>query len=529
MVFGGKLGQAKANLWRDLVTVINGAPCFRPFVNRSLANSLTVYSPKDMERIAQERGQGSRSAMDMATFEIVPKESTELAGRGPACFLQFYDEMAHVARSNAAADAGQVYRAATPALDQFGMDGFIFAPSSPWEKTGQFYENCMMALEVDDATGAPVYPEMLLVQLTSWDPYLDWERTVPAEGERGMAMRAAIGSETEDEVPVFEPLRGAVQAYDQQMKRLELANPASFKVERRSQWAATMDAYLSEERIADIFKPFKLVEGAEWRDLHMMDMGRTDITYRMHGDPSKSGANFGLSIAHVEIDQDGMPHVIFDMIKAWRPQDFPENRNEIDYRKIEGELKEWTDAFMPDEISFDQFNSVRTIQELRHYIRTKNYPKRVQVFERTATRDLNWEVAETFKNAIGLGLVHAPYFELAEQELAFLQDVGGRVDHPTTGPVQTKDVADTMMILVHALIGDNMKAFVAGELASIPVRASLPGGLPLARMREPEESPQQKLSKFGRGRQSGERFGPNGRPGGNPNLFGRTRPRDNRS
>jgi hypothetical protein len=216
MVFAGKLGQAKANLWRDLVTVINGAPCFQPFVNRTLANSLTVYSPKDMERIAQERGRRSRTAMDLATFEIVPKESTPMAGRGPSAFMQFYDEMAHVEKSTAKADAGEVYEAATPALDQFDLDGFIYAPSSPWQKTGKFYENCMMAQEVDATTGEPVYPEMLFVQLTSWDPYQDWDQTISTDDNpRGMPMRAPqtsgpyipAGGETIDDVPYFKPLR----------------------------------------------------------------------------------------------------------------------------------------------------------------------------------------------------------------------------------------------------------------------------------------------------------------------------------
>jgi hypothetical protein len=35
-----------------------------------------------------------------------------------------------------------------------------------------------------------------------------------------------------------------------------------------------------------------------------------------------------------------------------------------------------------------------------------------------------------------------------------LQDVGGKVEPPETGPVTTKDVADCMAILTHSLIGE---------------------------------------------------------------------------
>ena len=93
--------------------------------------------------------------------------------------------------------------------------------------------------------------------------------------------------------------------------------------------------------------------------------------------------------------------------------------------------------------------------------------------------------------------------------------------------MQTKDVADTMMILVHALIGDKMKAFIAGDLASIPVRVSMQGGMqPFPQMTEPGSTPHDLLSNFGRGRGGeGQRFGRNGRPGGGSNVFNRTRPR----
>jgi hypothetical protein len=273
------------------------------------------------------------------------------------------------------------------------------------------------------------------------------------------------------------------------MKQLERANPETFAVERRSHWAATTDAYLNEARVDDIFKPWL------GRTLEMQTQRSSlSVDYKMHGDPSKSGANFGLSIAHVEQGEDGWDHVVFDHISAWRPSDFDQNRYEIDYAVVEQELKAYVDAFVPVEVSFDQFNSVHSIQELRRHVREQRHPKNVSVFERTATRALNWEVAETFKTSLGLGLVHAPYFELAEQELKFLQDIGGKVAHQTSGPVQTKDVADTMMILVHALIGDQMKARAAGELASLPLRMSQPAGQSAA-----PSGPHAELSSFARG------------------------------
>ena len=111
-----------------------------------------------------------------------------MAGRGPTSFCQAYDEMAHVVASGANRAAEDVYAAATPSLDQFGKDAFIIEPSSPWQMLGQFYVNYCNSLLMDDESGEPVYPEMLMIQLASWEIYEDWEiaHTIPVfpEGAR---------------------------------------------------------------------------------------------------------------------------------------------------------------------------------------------------------------------------------------------------------------------------------------------------------------------------------------------------------
>lgn len=251
-------------------------------------------------------------------------------------------------------------------------------------------------------------------------------------------------------------------------------------------------------------------------------VGILSQTYRAHGDPSKSGANFGWAIAHVEVpplhlDDRGLPHVVFDKLHAWRPGEFEENNREIDYDVVKDELIEYIDAFMPDVVSFDQWNSVSTIQALRKHVATKGYPKRVMVEERSATGPLNWRTYETFKTALGLGLVHAPYFELADLELTFLQDLGNKVDHPTSGPVQTKDVADCMAIVVYELIGEEMAAFIGKALGDLPLSGTLSSAAgPFGNMPGSNNEPaHQALSGFGRARGM--------RQGGAPPGYGRRR------
>jgi hypothetical protein len=174
-----------------------------------------------------------------------------------------------------------------------------------------------------------------------------------------------------------------------------------------------------------------------------------------------------------------VPHIIFDVLGAWIPGDYGYNNYEIDYIAIEEDLKTYIDRFMPVRFTFDQFESTGTIQRLRQHVMQREYPKRISIWERTANRALNWETYETFKNAIGLSIVRAPDFELARQELKFLQDVGGRVEPPDTGPITTKDVADCMAILTHDLIGENVAALVGQQLSGLSLGKHAQGGIPV--------------------------------------------------
>jgi len=467
LVFAGKLNQAKTEQWSDLAKVIQGSTCFAPFISRVQAESISLYSPHDLVRNRELELRGIKSDVDTATFQILPKESTMMSGRGPAAFMQYYDEMAHVSTTTAKSSAEMVYQAATPALDQFGLDAFLYEGSSPWQMSGQFYENWLHSLEVDAATGKPVYPEMLMVQLASWDPYKDWERAPVLHVKKGWPER-------------FSPLKRAVQEYDDKMKRLERANPETFAVERRSQWAASQNAYLNPDRVRAMFAPY------QGETLQMKTSGHMQNVYVAHVDPSKSGANTGLAVAHLsdEPDERGFHHVIFDLIKHWTPGDFdgqhglPDNGKEIDYVYLEEWLnKNVTDAFMPADFTFDQFDA-SIIQRIRKYARDNRRPRSTKVYERTATKQVNWKMAETFKTALGLGIIHAPYYEQAELEMIYLQDVGHeRVDKPTEGPIQTKDVFDAIANAVYTLIGEEMAAFLNDEFMGFGLSGYLPGGV----------------------------------------------------
>lgn len=506
-IYAGKKEQARDNLWRDLTNVILGSNCYTKYVGKPLGESLSIFAPNDFLRIRKLEERGIKPAADMATFNIVPKESTVMSGRGPASFMLGFDEMAHVITAGGASrSAEEVYAAATPSLDQFKKDAFIIEPSSPWQMIGQFFQNWENSQEMDEFSGAPVYPEILMLQLASWEIYEDWEvaHEIPVFPD---GFEGDLGEYRDAPHPTLAPLKGAIQVYDDAMKRLEKANPDTFAVERLSHWQATMDAYLDPKKIAALF--------AGWRGetLEMRTEGVLSIYYKGHADPSLANANFGIAFAHPETDDEGVAHCVFDYIGHWSPGDFPDST--IDYVQIQEEIWRLIKGFKPDEFTFDQWNSAAVIAQLRQRVHEAKFPKRVTVHEKTATAAHNLARAENFKVALNQGWIHAPHYELAELELRFLQFKNGKVEKQDAGPVQTKDVADCLMECAWSILGDQVNAFIGGMLSGSP-RGALQGGFnPYSReMDQPEAV--QKLSQLGRGRDSNIRGG--GRnPARNPN------------
>jgi hypothetical protein len=456
-VFGGKKEQAKANQWKDIRDVVVDAPCFTPYIGRDLAELLTVRAPNDNIRDRLLRRRGLQPPLDSSTFLIEPRESTPISARGPAAFVLVFDEMAHVVKGAAKAEASIVYGQAKPALDQFGLDSFIYEGSSTWQMSGQFYENYLNTLTIDPDTNGPLYYDMVTWQLTSWDPYIDWD----------IAHHLRISP---DSKATFAPIKRPMQEWNSAMEREEKANPETFAVERRSRWAAVQGAYLNQTRIDEAF--------GDWDGtvIHHQTQGLLSREYYAHGDPSKSNANFGFAIGHTEgPDDDGLLHVVFDVVHAWLPSDFEDHRVlYVGPDSIEESLWDYIERFNPVEMTFDQFNSVAVIQSLTNRVATAGLPRRTQVYERTATASLNWQTYEVFKSALNMGLVHIPEHELAKLELMFLIDKGNRVEHPTTGTVQTKDVADCLAIVTHHFLCDQMLALKALSAGSL--RGGLAGG-----------------------------------------------------
>ena len=447
-IVADSLDQAKAHQFGDAVNFLLECKPLRDqgLLGTPLAETMKVWTPYDKRRASNLAASGVRMERELATLQVKAFGTNSKTIRGSASIVMCFDEMAHLIGGESRMSDEELYKAAIPSLAQFGEDAMIIANSSPYTKTGKFYELYENALELDPpGTGLPVYPDHFMLQFPSWELYKDWEDEFPA---------ALIQDPDNDVI----------------LAREELSDPASFKVEYRGQFDEVVDAFLRPEKVDDMFDPDKTRE-AIGRTLEIQPGASAYAVYKGHADPSSEDANFGIAIAHVEEipnPETGAKeqHVIFDLIDAFYPDDFP--NNEIDYLEVVPEIVRLVNNFRPFEFTFDQFNSVMPIQEINKSMRKMGIGD-TMVYEKTFTAQNNLRRAKNFRTALNLGRVHAPHpsvkggsiknaIELVRNELKFLQMKNGKVVKQDIGPVRTKDIADCVMECVDALIGDSIMA-----------------------------------------------------------------------
>jgi hypothetical protein len=488
--------QAQRHQFADVRDVVEKCEWLQPYIAETKDHQMRLRTPADLRRIANLRKQGVDIEHSIASLWVVALSASSVAARGATSYANIFDEFAfHVQGTDSTKSSDNIYEDWQPSLGQFKKEALTMVPSSPFTKVGKFYELYTqgkvlmdsfvkndrsglseaarqelrgMQMRADlDQVELKADPTKLIFQGPSWAVYEDWERGGELTGHQA-------------------PFAPENDLRDEEQMRRKLHNPEKFKVEREGQFAEVMGQYLDAKKVEAIFEP------VPWRVPAILEptpYGRFDYKYRIHVDPSKTGANFALAIGHVEqapADQFGesWPHVIVDRLKVWRARDFPVNdetgKHEIDYTTIERELDEILYTFpSTTKFSADQWNSVGFLQRLK-----KKYGPNIRVVEETATERSNYERAEKFKSAVNLGWVHSfrdsfhdDGTSLLEAECKFLSEKQGKVVKQEFGPVTTKDLYDAVSVVVTDLLHAALGRWDADRLGAHAYGSSNVGGL----------------------------------------------------
>lgn len=454
---------------------------------KALEESISIKTDADDRNIMRLQAMGKKVNKSYAKIQVQPMAANAATVRGLTIIWVCFDEMAHMqVGDNNKATAGACYDALEPSLVQFGHHALVLCLSSPWTKVGKFYDLVQLAMKPLSQEGA--MPMRFAIRHPSWSMYdyfwkdKRWSNAIMVSPDWPDQLDPNEPNSRLDDLSVEKRVRERLR---------ELANPETYKVEHRSLWAEVSDAYLDPHRVEAAFTG-ELPDG---RPCKMTSGGQGYLfSYRAHCDPSSTTAGFGFAIAHVEEFEDptGMfpgglaRHVVFDRVWRWNPSDFPGHT--INYIKVREELQYWLQVYMPEELSFDQFNSVGLTQELREFLRGTRINTRIG--EVTATATLNWNRWETFKTALYLGLVHVPndcidektgfnHSEWTKLELKFLQAHPAgqvfKVDKQDQGPVTTKDCSDCLAEVTNKFLGSYLGNLDGNSLA-VPLSAGAMGG-----------------------------------------------------
>lgn len=484
--------QAKDMQYADFAGMVNSCVAMQKNIAKMQELEFSVATEKDLRDIEKWKRQGRKVMRDTAKLRGKALPANARTIRGSATMAYCFDEFAHFMQGESDQSDEEVYAAAVPSLAQFGRTAMIFANSSPFSKVGKFYDLYQEGL-LHDEEGNPEHPTTLSIRFPSWALFEGWWDNPDWDGpKKCITVSPDWDPERKDEDGEFfytEDDRQAIFI----ARSEEAADPEKFKVERRGQFAEVIDSYLKPEMVDRMFRGVPLDTGEineeaepilEYTPLSTNWNGSSyRFNYYAHIDPSSTTAGFGFALGHVEdIELFGRkePHVVFDIIKRWNPKEFEDSV--IDWDPILEELIYYCNIFRPVQLTFDQHQSRMPIQYMQKKLRDMSIPTRV--YEKTATSVVNWHRAETFRTSLYQNRVHAPLdtddTELAGLELKYLQEIRSssipRVEKQDQGPVTTKDIADAIMEVVEAAIGNTMSNIQRESLSDMSIRTGALGG-----------------------------------------------------
>lgn len=502
--------QAQRHQFGDIKRTIEKCVYLQPHIAEAKDHVVRLRTAADIRRIGEMKAAKVPIDHLIASLWAVPLSASSVSGRGATSLANFFDEFAFlISGTNSVKSSEEIYEDWQPSLGQFRRkemfqghlidvdDSLTYVPSSPFTKTGQFYilyqrggvlmsnyspdadeEEAsynartellqLAAARDDDVAELKAEPTMLIFQGASWDLYRDWE-----DAPRLIRVRFPNGAPESD-------------LTDEIQRRRKLHNPEKFAVEREGQFAEVFGQYLDRDKVDAMFAP------TGWRrpELSEQTVGSYQHRYRIHLDPAKSGANFSLAMGHLEnspcdgcgwynpdldathiCPQQGRvwPHVIIDYLHVWKKEDFPPDEETgkatINYVTVTRDIKDILGRFgSTTKVSFDQWNSLHFIHSLR-----EEYSPRIRFSEVTFTQASNYARCEKFKTLLSLGWIHSyrdrlgdDNTSLLELEMKFLSEHNGRVEKQDSGPVQTKDLFDSVCVVATDLLADQLDKY-SGE------------------------------------------------------------------
>lgn len=375
---------------------------FTPYLEGKNQSEIRLRTKRDLELYTQEMRLHGRLLDQHVSLKIQALPCTARGIRGGNIIIGILDEIAHFIDNEGNRSGDQIYEALTPSVATFGLDGKIICISSPYIKTGIFY-----------------------------DLYLDAMGREGDEPDRNKAM-FRIPTWEMNETISFEYL-------ESEKKR----NPESFDCEFGAEFSSIISGF---------FKYPEKIDECVLREEETISP-ISNLAHYIAVDPSASQAGYALAMVHPEQRErvrleNGKEKrekkivLVLDRWKVWSLKD-PEFEGlpYIDEEVVQQYIGTLFQKFRVVKIVYDQFDSTSSIIKFRK--------AGVDAIKTPFSRHYNTKIYKNLRDLIYDERLDLFYHERGLKELKNLQEkrVGKKqflIEAPTQGEITTDDLCDVL-------------------------------------------------------------------------------------
>ena len=158
ITFVSKTKNQAAEIFNQVRSISKDLPDFKEYLEGSTAERVRFYTPGQLDRYERE---GILPKTQKGLLSMVVAASNSQNVRGPGCYALVMDEFAHFVNDSKVQSDSVVWDALTPSVASFNLDARIMCISSPWAKSGKFYE-------LYDKGMQGIIPNMLVLNIPTW-------------------------------------------------------------------------------------------------------------------------------------------------------------------------------------------------------------------------------------------------------------------------------------------------------------------------------------------------------------------------
>lgn len=412
-------GDQALELATQIQNRIFNSEWFLPYISSFNGQEINLKTKHDVSKMKEEEKRYGKPLKRRATIKIESLLCSARGTRGGSVIVALFDELAHFVDNEGNRGGKTVYTGLTPSGATFGKDSKIICISSPYTKTGIFFELYSKAFEDQS---------IRMLQMPTWEmnPRIDFDFLQNRYKKDQDGFWTEYGAQFSTTVSGF-------------FKFPEKIYECVSIIEHREMF----DEETGETKKMPVYRPETQRSTGRHR-------------YYIALDPAATDNGYALAMVHCERDSLNRLIVVVDRWMKWSIND-PEFSayDFIDIEYIDNYVLDLTRKFRVAQVVYDQFESAASIQK---FIKAG-----IDAVKTHFSRQYNMKIYKNLRSIIYDRRISLLHNEDGISELVHLQEkkVGKKqftVEAPNSGEVTTDDLADVLANAVNIAIESELES-----------------------------------------------------------------------